>query len=202
MLADSWLREKAITLPPKVEDATGELQQLLKRIQQETESNRLYKQELMDSRLRELILLLLCATQDNPTEEAAAKMEMQPVFRYMRENLHKRITLDDLAKVANLEKSYFSKKFKTVSGYSPMEYFRWIRLTTAKELLQFSDLSVTQVAEAVGFQSIHVFSKSFRRLMGNPPVAYKTGKFMEENKEQINSAPNKTTNAKDTGSKV
>lgn len=176
VLADPWLREKTAELPPMVEDTTGELRQLLERILKEAEAARPYWRKLMELRLRELLLLLLQTAQGDPGEEDPAALTLQPVLRYMQENLHKNITLEDLAAAAHLEKSYFSRKFKRVSGCSPMEYLRCLRLDKAKELLRYSDLTVTQVSEALGFQSLHHFSKAFHHFAGCSPMAYKTGK--------------------------
>ena len=157
VLADPWLREKTAELPPMVEDITGELRQLLERILKEAEAARPYWRKLMELRLRELLLLLLQTAQGDPGEEDPAALTLQPVLRYMQENLPKNITLEDRAAAAHL-------------------YLRCLRLDKAKELLRYSDLTVTQVSEALGFQSLHHFSKAFHHFAGCSPMAYKTGK--------------------------
>lgn len=180
MLSDPFLREKTGELPPVVEDADGQLRYLLERILKETEHAGLYRRELMELRLRELLYLLLRMTNgEEAAGETAGEAAMRPVLLYIRDHLHKTITLEDLAEAAHLEKAYFSRKFKAVSGYSPMEYLRRIRLTKAKELLRYSDMTVTQIAEALGFQSLHHFSKVFHQFVGVSPMAYKSGKLPE-----------------------
>jgi len=105
---DPRLQEKASRLPPVVEDATGELKQLLERIIGETEYPRPYQQELMETRLRELIFFLLRIVQGDACETALPETVMQPVLHYCRQNLYKNITLENLAETAKFEKTYFS----------------------------------------------------------------------------------------------
>ena len=190
ILTDPVLRERTEKLPPVVEDTSGGLRQLLERILEETENPGLYRRELMELRLRELLYLLLRVTnEEKAAGEKTAEAAMRPVLLYIRDNLHRNITLEDLAAAAHLEKAYFSRKFKAVSGYTPMDYLRRTRLAKARDLLRYSDMTVTQVAESLGFQSLHHFSKAFRRFAGCSPTAYKNGKLPEEKKPEANPAP-------------
>lgn len=199
IITDPRLREQTSALPPSVEDASGQLRLLLERILEEAEGSGLYRQELMELRFRELLLLLLRSAHGDPpgaqSDEASA---MKPVLRYIRDNLHRNITLEDLAAAAHLEKAYFSRKFKAVSGYSPMEYLRCVRLGKARDLLRHSDMTVTQIAESLGFQSLHHFSKAFHQRNGVSPMAYKSGKLPEEKKPEATSAPQKASTDKDS----
>ena len=190
ILTDPVLRERTKKLPPVVEDTSGGLRQLLDRILEEAENPGLYRKELMELRLRELLYLLLRVTnEEKAAGETSGEAAMRPVLRYIRDNLHRDITLEDLAEAAHLEKAYFSRKFKAVSGYTPMGYLRTTRLAKARELLQYSDMTVTQVAESLGFQSLHHFSKVFHRFVGCSPTAFKAGKLPEEKKSETNPAP-------------
>lgn len=203
MLEDPWLRERTAELPSAVEDSSGQLRQLLERILQEEENSGLYRRELMELRLRELLYLLLrISNGEESTGETAGEAAMRPVLLYIRDNLHRSITLEDLAAAAHLEKAYFSRKFKAVSGYTPMEYLRHTRLTKARELLRYSDMSVTQIAEALGFKSLHHFSKAFHQFAGVSPMAYKSGRFPTEKKPEATFVPKKATPDKDGDSKI
>ncbi len=175
-LPDPELRTLSRSLPITVEDTTGELRQLLDRLRREAEQGRPYRRELLELGLRELMLLLLRTTQTDPTaEDAAAAEAMEPVLRYIRQNLHRQITLEDLAAAAHLEKAYFSRKFKVHTGCAPLEFVRLTRIRKAKDLLRFSDMSITQIGEALGFQSLHHFSKVFQKHTGQSPRKYKAG---------------------------
>lgn len=188
-LTDPVLQKRAAELPPMVKDPSGQLVQLLERILQEAENTGLYRRELMELRLRELLYLLLRLSNGEKTsEKTSAEVAMSPVLLYIRDNLHRNISLEDLAAAAHLEKAYFSRKFKEISGCTPMEYLRCTRLAKARELLRYSDMTVTQIAESLGFQSLRHFSRTFHQHIGCSPMDYKTGNTPEEKKPETNSA--------------
>lgn len=97
----------------------------------------------------------------------------QPVITYMRENIHENISLDKLADIACLEKTYFSKRFKERYGSSPIRFLNGIRLYQAKELLKYSQMNITQISQKTGFQSIHYFSRFFTQKEGISPYEYR-----------------------------
>lgn len=84
-----------------------------------------------------------------------------PVIKFMRDNIHKTITLEMLANIVCFEKTYFSKLFKDEFGSSPIHFLNDMRLFKAKELLKYSDINITQISEQTGFQSVHYFSRFF-----------------------------------------
>ncbi len=99
--------------------------------------------------------------------------EIDSVINYILENLADDLSLDILAKVAGFEKNYFLRKFRRETCRTPMNFIREKRIKKAKELLRFSDMNISQVALAVGFQSIHYFSKVFYESTGVRPLNYK-----------------------------
>ncbi len=101
---------------------------------------------------------------------------MEAVLEYIEGNLDCDINLQDLANIVCLEKTYFLKKFKQLTGMTPMVYTRNARIRRAKELLTYSDMNVTQIAESVGFCSIHHFTRSFTAAVGISPSRYKQEK--------------------------
>lgn len=95
------------------------------------------------------------------------------IVLYIQEHMEEQITLETLANIMCLEKTHFLKKFKKEFGTTPIKYLNDLRLQKAKELLQFSDMNVTQIALAVGFQSIHYFSRTFSANVGITPGAFR-----------------------------
>jgi len=80
---------------------------------------------------------------------------------------------EDLAGVAGLSLSHFTRLFRAWTGYAPMEYLRRLRIEHARRLLGDVDLSVKQIAHRTGFDDAYHFSKVFRRLQGMQPTAYR-----------------------------
>jgi len=80
--------------------------------------------------------------------------------------------LDDLAKAACLDSSYFNRLFKTATGESPMEFIRRLKVERSKTVLTNSDLSIQQVSEMFGFESQAHYSRQFKTYSGVSPTNY------------------------------
>ena len=96
-----------------------------------------------------------------------------PMLRYMENNLDKRITLNGLAKLAAANPNYLCRIFKEKYGIAPIQYLNNLRLKKAKELLAFSELNVTQIADILGFRTIHYFSRFFKDIENMSPLEYR-----------------------------
>jgi AraC-like DNA-binding protein len=81
-------------------------------------------------------------------------------------------TLAALASHAAMSRTAFAQRFRELVGQTPVNYLgRW-RMQKAAYLLEMRTLSITQVAEQVGYTSELAFAKAFRRVIGTPPGAY------------------------------
>ncbi|MFA5341174.1 MAG: AraC family transcriptional regulator, partial [Clostridia bacterium] len=96
------------------------------------------------------------------------------ILIYLDRNISNDISLDQMAQFTHLEKVYFLKKFKKLTELTPMKYLKAIRMKKAKTLLQYSDMSITQVAESVGFKNIQYFSKVFKEYNQINPSSYRS----------------------------
>lgn len=97
---------------------------------------------------------------------------VQQCILYMQKNYMNKITLDQLAEIANLHPNYLCNIFHKYTGTSPMTYLSRLRMQRARKLLRETDLNIRQVAERTGFNSASFFSKRFKAVMGIPPVEY------------------------------
>lgn len=77
-----------------------------------------------------------------------------------------------LAQASYLSRTVFSERFRTLVGVTPMHYLGSYRMTLAAEKLKNRQLSLHQVAEAVGYASEKAFSRAFQRWTGMTPSAY------------------------------
>lgn len=99
--------------------------------------------------------------------------EIDKVVKYIYENLSEDLSLKKLSEIAGFEKKYFSRKFNKIKKQTPVNFVKQTRIKKAKELLRYSDMNITQIAEATGFKSIHYFSKQFFESTGIRPLSYK-----------------------------
>ena len=95
------------------------------------------------------------------------------IIGYINQNIQSQITLNELANIVHMDSIYFLKQFKKVTGTTPMAYVRNARISQAKNLLLHSDMNITQISLAVGFQSIHHFSSAFKKIVGVSPAVFK-----------------------------
>lgn len=83
------------------------------------------------------------------------------------------LTLDDLASAASYSKYHFARAFAAVYGETPIAFLTRRRIERAKDLLRGANLTVTEVALLVGYESLGSFSSRFRKLVGTSPVEYR-----------------------------
>jgi AraC-like DNA-binding protein len=83
------------------------------------------------------------------------------------------LTVDDVAAAAGLSTFHFIREFRRAFGCTPGRYLRERRLTRARQLLAVTDLSVTEICFAVGFESLGSFCTLFRKSEGATPAAYR-----------------------------
>jgi AraC family transcriptional regulator len=95
---------------------------------------------------------------------------------YAAATLGQPLTLGEMARVACLSPNHFLRSFKQLFSQTPHQYLTGLRLARAEELLAATDLPVTEICFAVGFESLGSFSTLFRRRVGVSPQAYRRGK--------------------------
>jgi AraC-like DNA-binding protein len=78
-----------------------------------------------------------------------------------------------LARVAHVSPAHFSRQFRATFGESPHRYLQRRRVERAMELLRETERPVTEICFDVGFGSLGTFSHTFRKIVGEPPTAYR-----------------------------
>ncbi len=90
-----------------------------------------------------------------------------------KELANPKFTIEDFARLLNLSRTLFYKKTKSLTGHSPNEYIRIIRLNKAAEMLKTSGLNVSEIAYCVGFSDPFYFSKCFKEQFKQNPSLYR-----------------------------
>jgi AraC-like DNA-binding protein len=83
------------------------------------------------------------------------------------------VTLDELSNMFRISKYYLNRLFSGAFGLGPIQYHQLMRLQKAKQLLQYTRLSIQDIADKLGYQSIHSFSRAFKNKEGVPPSYYR-----------------------------
>lgn len=138
------------------------------------------------ARIAELIIFAYrCKAGENLNMQAEAVHsekyhKINEIAEYISRNYQHNISLADIAQRFYISKSYLCRIFKEVTGFTVSEYINVIRTKKARQLLENTDYSITQVAELTGYDSITYFEKVFKKYTELSPLRYR--KKLERNK--------------------
>jgi AraC family transcriptional regulator len=123
-------------------------------------------------------VLELCVVQKESLVAAAqpagklAQYHEKRIAEYIETNLGKDISLNDLAQLAGLSRFHFLRAFKKTTEETPYQYLLRRRIARAQTLLRKGNMSITEIASAVGFKDSTRFIRAFRKMVGVTPGAY------------------------------
>lgn len=133
---------------------------------------------IRDMRINEKLgaLLTLLMEQSWHPESATVSrkhLELMEIKAYLDEHYTEKIVLDDLTEKFFINKYYMVRIFKETYGTTINSYLISKRITRAKQLLRFSDLTVDEIGSAVGMSDANYFSRAFRKIEGISPSEYR-----------------------------
>lgn len=105
--------------------------------------------------------------------------EIEKTMVYISKNLDKNLTLDEIAHIANMNKTYYSTIFKKVTGKTVWEYILNARVELAISYLVKNDgeFNITEILNMCGFNNAASFNKTFKKFTGKTPTEYKKSKY-------------------------
>ena len=113
-----------------------------------------------------------------PDEEIhgpALPAEIWRARNFIREHLHEELSLTRIAKAASISPGYLSERFKEVTGENVVHYISRARVEAAQALLRNGEQRVSEIAFAVGFESLSQFNRTFKKITGASPTSYRSG---------------------------
>lgn len=133
---------------------------------------------IRDMRINEslsALLTLLMEQSWHPEKKAVSRkrLELVEVKNYLDEHYAERVNLDDIADRYYINKYYLTRIFKETYGSTISSYLITIRITKAKQLLRFTDMTVDEIGTAVGMGDANYFSRMFRKVEGISPREYR-----------------------------
>jgi AraC-like DNA-binding protein len=105
--------------------------------------------------------------------DRAEPVEIWKARKFIEEHSNEELSLKRVARAVNISRNYLSEKFKEVTGVNFVEYVARVRFEKACELLENADPRISEIAFAVGFQSLSQFNRIFKKLSGKSPTAYR-----------------------------
>lgn len=122
----------------------------------------------------QLVSLYLKESGAVPAQKALRSASMQDIVKYVSSNLHRIITVKELADLAGYNPTYFSRKFKKAYGKDPIEYINDMKIKSAVEQLQYTNRSVSEIAAGLGFSDVGYFNSLFKKRKGTSPSKYRS----------------------------
>jgi len=94
------------------------------------------------------------------------------IICFMKENVDKNLTIDDFCEEFCLSRTRIKNLFREKIGTGIIQYFRYIKIEKAKELIREENYNFSEIAEKLGFSSVHYFSSVFKKITDMTPSEY------------------------------
>lgn len=170
-----WIREDVLGNILQIPDVIrienhGEVVKTLQQLIHAYERRDLDYYILQKSLVLKLLYLIIKGLEaSESTHLRAHHKSLDAVATLIMDRFDQTILLEDLSKTATLSVFHFSRLFKQKYGLTPHQFQMRYRIEKAKELMIYSPLSVSSVAEKVGYGSVYAFSKAFKQIEGISP---------------------------------
>ena len=106
-------------------------------------------------------------------EPPASDTTLEPLLRWLEAHLETSLTLEDLARQADMSLRTLNRRFREQIGTTPLQWILTTRVRRSQQLLETTVLSIEEIATTVGFESVTTFRERFNRLVGTNPQAYR-----------------------------
>lgn len=110
---------------------------------------------------------------DNKMTTSRKRLELENIKNYLDEHYTEHISLEDLSNQFFINKFYLTKIFKESYGITINNYLISKRITKAKQYLRFTDMTVDEIAQAIGISDVNYFCRMFKKVEGMSPTTYK-----------------------------
>ena len=153
-------------------EISGCLRNILREMEQKNTGYEDVCQAYMEILIIRLMRNTSLAVQSDP-QVISGNRQCAAVRRYIDLHFKESLTLEQLSEEAHINKYYLSHAFKREYGVSPINYMISRRIEESKYLLAETDLSMSHIAQLLGFSSLSYFSQVFRRTLDLSPMEYR-----------------------------
>lgn len=119
------------------------------------------------------VLHAMESEQADASRDSTAMLAAREAAAWIDERPARRWSVRELAERAGYGVDHFARVFKSVLGVTPGEYCIRARIERARSLLESSEMTVSQIADALGYADVFFFSRQFRQRTGMPPGAWR-----------------------------
>lgn len=138
---------------------------------------RLYLEQLLIQLIRRYMISAtppstVSSTLTKSVKQKADGTLFSQIQEYMEKHIHESLTIENICKNNSVGRSQLQKLFRSKSGYGAIEFFSRMKIDLAKQMIREDQYNFTQIADRLGFSSIHYFSRQFKQITGMTPSEY------------------------------
>lgn len=172
-----WVDVPGLEIPDilRIQDKDARLKWLLENLHEEYKSRNPSKR-LIDHYVKSVMLLI----GRHCFEKRMESDMVSRVVLYMQDHLTERISVQQLADMVYVSKSYLSRAFKQKTGVSLMEYLNALRMESAKAMLVASKMNTEEIAYQTGYHSAKFFYRAFRAYTGMSTREFRTNETLDQ----------------------
>ncbi len=129
-------------------------------------------EEMIEMHLSQFVNILKSYSEENKNEYSGLNFnDYNQIRNYIENHIYQKINLNKLSGMANINKYGFAKKFKALTGMTPMNYVLMRKIFSSKKLIK-SNKELTEIAYQYNFTDLAHYSKTFKRFIGVSPKIY------------------------------
>ena len=159
--------KRIIALTPQIE-----YRRIYTKMRKALENRPKYFAELCNLYLKELVTTISSDLADKALSKSLPE-SLRIVLSYIEENYFEDVKINDLSRIAMVNKITLTRQFEKFMGLPPKKYLNKYRISKAKNLLSQTDYRIGEIANAVGFQDPLYFSTAFHSEVGMSPSEYR-----------------------------
>lgn len=125
------------------------------------------------SNLMRQLLTQVAQLQPLAKQQASESFNLDHIHSLMQASVHEQLDLDTLAESVSLSKFHFIKKYKDLTGTTPINHFIHLKIEKACYLLDATTKPISEISFAVGYEDAYYFSRIFKKVMGISPSHYR-----------------------------
>ena len=145
-------------------------------------------EQMIQAALEELLIRLIRKGDSLPFGSISSKNEHaipNELIQYLEQRIDQPLSVEQICRDNMIGRSQLQKMFHQHTGCGVMDYFNRLKIKTARHMIREGHLNFTQIAENLGFQSVHYFSRRFKELTGMSPSDYRNSVKMLMESSQI-----------------
>ena len=152
----------------------GYVSELVSELEEELTARKPAYQFMAVGHLMRLMGYLSRCYSDVQLDRTRPVAQISRLLSFLNSNYRDPLSVADLMAVAHMSQTSLMRTFGEITGRSPIDYLIRLRISRAAELLRSSEMSVTEIAAAVGFEDSNYLTRQFKRIRGVSPRAYRT----------------------------